>query len=74
MTVDDIVRTLYELNMIFKDEVGDYCIRIDRSACQAYIDKIEEKGYAKVNPECLNWSPFLFKRSLPDRTEENENQ
>jgi hypothetical protein len=60
MTVDDIVRTLYELDCVFKN--NEYGIRVDKSRYREELKRMEDKGYVSVKPECLSWTPSLFKR------------
>lgn len=62
MTVDDIARTLHELDVIYKNAEGNYCIRFQESVYQNEIERIKNKGHVVLKPECLKWTPFLFKR------------
>ncbi|CEH19130.1 histone acetyltransferase mst2 [Ceraceosorus bombacis] len=41
----------------------DYNIHFDRAYIQAHLKTYESKGYLKVRPEKLHWTPFLFTRS-----------
>lgn len=40
-----------------------YRIKWDKDAVEKYIQDWEARGYLKVNPEKLKWSPFLLGRS-----------
>ncbi|THH27419.1 hypothetical protein EUX98_g6769 [Antrodiella citrinella] len=41
-----------------------YDITWDPSVVEAYMVKWEGKGYFKLKPECLKWSPFLVARTM----------
>jgi hypothetical protein len=60
MTADDVVRTLCELDCVFKST--EYKMRVDRKSYRQELERLEQKGYIKVRPECLQWTPCLFKR------------
>lgn len=64
MTPDDIICGLEALHALVRDPVtGTYALRLDYTAFQAQIDKWEAKGYVKLNPDALIWTPFLMGRS-----------
>lgn len=64
MTSDDIICGLEALHALVRDPVtGTYALRLDYTAFQAHIDKWEAKGYVKLNPDALIWTPFLMGRS-----------
>lgn len=64
MTADDIICGLEALQALIRDPVtGTYALRLDYAAIQAHIDKWEAKGYVKLNPDALVWTPFLMGRS-----------
>lgn len=64
MTPDDIICGLETLHALVRDPVtGTYALRLDYTAFQAHIDKWEAKGYVKLNPDALIWTPFLMGRS-----------
>ncbi|KAF8473333.1 acyl-CoA N-acyltransferase [Kalaharituber pfeilii] len=59
MTPDDIICGLEALHAIVRDPVtGIYALRLDYATFQAHIDKWEAKGYVKLNPKALVWTPF----------------
>lgn len=41
-----------------------YDIVWDPEVVEAYMTKWEAKGYLKLRPECLKWSPFLIARTM----------
>jgi hypothetical protein len=63
MTPDDIARTLYELDCVYKDANNVYCIRYHKIAYQSEVERLDSKGYKVPIKENLRWSPFLFKRA-----------
>ena len=63
MTADDIICALEGLHAIVRDPItGTYALRLDYSVFQAHIDKWEAKGYVKLNPKALVWTPFIMGR------------
>lgn len=46
----------------------DYEITWDKQAVRAYLDKWEAKGYLKLKPERLKWSPFIMFRTKKTET------
>ena len=64
MTYDDIVSTLLNLDMLVKDEQGEYVIRVSSTLIDAYLEKCAAKGYPSVKPHKLRWSPFFAKTGL----------
>ncbi|KAI9777609.1 MAG: hypothetical protein M1839_008663 [Geoglossum umbratile] len=64
MTADDIVSALEGLRALVRDPVtGVYALRLDYSYFRSYIAKWEAKGYIRLNPECLVWTPYIMGRS-----------
>jgi len=45
----------------------NYEIHWNREQVTAYLEKWESKGYLKIKPEKLKWSPFLLSRSKTAR-------
>ncbi|KAH8100899.1 hypothetical protein BXZ70DRAFT_1021503 [Cristinia sonorae] len=41
-----------------------YDIAWDPEVVEAYMSKWEAKGYFKLKPDCLKWSPFLIARTM----------
>jgi len=46
----------------------DYEIVWDKQVVRAYLDKWEAKGYLKLKPERLKWSPFIMVRTKKSET------
>lgn len=42
---------------------AEYSIAWDRDKVEAHLDKFESKGWMKIRPEMLKWSPFLVDRA-----------
>ncbi|KAK6538044.1 hypothetical protein TWF694_010936 [Orbilia ellipsospora] len=63
MTPDDVISALENLHALIRDPITrTYAFRIDRSLMQTIIDKWESKGYVKLNPHALVWTPFVMGR------------
>lgn len=64
MTTDDIICGLEVLNALVRDPVtGYYALRLDYALFEAHIERWEAKGYIKLNPKALVWTPYLMGRS-----------
>ncbi|KAI9765567.1 MAG: hypothetical protein M1840_007256 [Geoglossum simile] len=64
MTADDIVSALEGLRALVRDPAtGAYALRLDYEYFRSYITKWEAKGYIRLNPECLVWTPYIMGRS-----------
>ena len=64
MTPDDVIHTLFLMDMVGKTEQGDYIIRCNKKELVAYHKKIQAKGYLTLAPENLKWDPVLYHRIL----------
>ncbi|RUS21006.1 hypothetical protein BC937DRAFT_93851 [Endogone sp. FLAS-F59071] len=65
MTPDDIISTLQTNNMLFRDEeTSQHVILINRPVIQTHHERMEAKGYPKIKPDNLTWSPFVLTRSM----------
>ncbi|KAJ3189557.1 hypothetical protein HK101_008906 [Irineochytrium annulatum] len=53
MTFDDIVSTLYNLEMLDKDADGNFVIRYNIDVVDEYLAKLAAKNYPTVNPDSL---------------------
>lgn len=63
MTPDDIVSGLEGLRALVRDPVTKkYALRIDYDYLNEYIANWEKKGYVKLNPDALVWTPYLMGR------------
>ncbi|KAI5310878.1 hypothetical protein KEM55_004915 [Ascosphaera atra] len=61
MAPDDIVSGLEGLRALVRDPVTKtYALRIDYAYLEEYIANWEKKGYVRLNPEALVWTPYLM--------------
>ncbi|KAA8911027.1 hypothetical protein FN846DRAFT_937042 [Sphaerosporella brunnea] len=64
MTTDDIICGLESLNALVRDPVtAYYALRLDHALFESLIESWEAKGYIKLNPKALIWTPYLMGRS-----------
>ncbi|PCG91316.1 Zinc finger, PHD-type [Penicillium occitanis (nom. inval.)] len=64
MTADDIVSGLEGLRALVRDPVTKtYALRLNYSYFEEYIKSWEVKGYVKLNPDALVWTPYVMGRS-----------
>ena len=64
MTADDIVSGLEGLRALVRDPVTKtYALRLNYEYFEEYIRKWERKGYVKLNPDALVWTPYIMGRS-----------
>ena len=64
MTADDIVAALEALRALVRDPVTKrYALRLDNEFFKQCIDSWKEKGYVKLNPDALIWTPYVMGRS-----------
>lgn len=72
MTTDDIICGLEALNALVRDPVtGTYALRLDYNLFEATIEKWEKKGYVKLNPDALLWTPYVMGKSQAEQLSEN---
>lgn len=63
MTADDIVAALEALRALVRDPVTKtYALRLDYAYFKQCIESWEAKGYVKLNPDALIWTPFIMGR------------
>ena len=63
MTADDIVAALEALRALVRDPVTKrYALRLDHSFYKECIVDWEAKGYVKLNPAALIWTPYVMGR------------
>ncbi|KAI1327429.1 hypothetical protein F5Y16DRAFT_372016 [Xylariaceae sp. FL0255] len=63
MTPDDVVSALEALRFLVRDPVTHiYAFRIDLPYCHNAVAKWTAKGYVKLNPEALTWTPYVMGR------------
>lgn len=64
MTADDIVSGLEGLRALVRDPVTKtYALRLNFEYFDEYIQNWESKGYVKLNPDALIWTPYVMGRS-----------
>lgn len=64
MTADDVISALEGLRCLVRDpQTGLYAFRVDLSFCREYVAKWEAKGYVKLAPTGLTWTPYVMGRS-----------
>ncbi|RDI80854.1 hypothetical protein Vi05172_g9256 [Venturia inaequalis] len=71
MTPDDIVSALEGLRALVRDPATKtYALRIDHAYFNEYVEKHEKKGYPKIDPEALIWTPYVMNRGLTSHYED----
>lgn len=64
MTADDVIHSLERLYAFVRDPVTKtYAIRFDRKLYEQIVSENEAKGYRKLRPEKLVWTPYVMGRS-----------
>lgn len=64
MTADDIVAALEGLRALVRDPITKtYALRLDFAYFRQCIDGWESKGYVKLDPKALTWTPYIMGRS-----------
>ncbi|KAM5470275.1 Histone acetyltransferase [Microsporum audouinii] len=64
MTPDDVISALEGLSALVRDPVTKtYALRLDYDFFEKYIESWEKKGYVKLNPNSLVWTPYIMGRS-----------
>ncbi|KAI8614731.1 acyl-CoA N-acyltransferase [Chytriomyces sp. MP71] len=58
MTVDDVVSTLTNLDMLVKDSKGEYVIRYNVELVDECLAKFEAKKYPTIKPNLLRWTRY----------------
>ncbi|KAJ4295223.1 Histone acetyltransferase [Kalmusia sp. IMI 367209] len=63
MTTDDIVSALEGLRALVRDPITKtYALRLDYTYMKQYIDKCYSAGNPTINPERLQWTPYVMGR------------
>lgn len=63
MTADDIVAALEGLRALVRDPVTKtYALRLDYAYFKQCIESWEAKGYVKLDPDALVWTPYIMGR------------
>lgn len=66
MTADDVISALEGLRALVRDpQTKLYAFRVDIDYCRQYVGKWEAKGYVKLKPEALAWTPYVTGRGNP---------
>lgn len=64
LTADDVVSALEGLRALVRDpQTHLYAFRMDLDYCRQYVAKWESKGYVRLKPEALAWTPYVMGRS-----------
>ncbi|PNY28085.1 Histone acetyltransferase [Tolypocladium capitatum] len=64
MTADDVVSALEGLRALVRDpQTQLYAFRMDLDYCRQYMAKWESKGYVRLKPKALAWTPYVMGRS-----------
>ncbi|EFR03840.1 histone acetyltransferase mst2 [Nannizzia gypsea CBS 118893] len=64
MTPDDVISALEGLSALVRDPVTKtYALRLDYDFFEKYIESWEKKGYVRLNPNSLVWTPYIMGRS-----------
>jgi histone acetyltransferase SAS3 len=64
MTADDVIHSLERLYAFVRDPVTKtYAIRHDKKLYEQIVNENEAKGYRKLRPEKLVWTPYVMGRS-----------
>ncbi|KAF7507741.1 hypothetical protein GJ744_010170 [Endocarpon pusillum] len=64
MTADDVIHSLERLYAFVRDPVTKtYAIRFDRKLYEQIVSENAAKGYRKMRPEKLVWTPYVMGRS-----------
>ncbi|KAK2732829.1 hypothetical protein FQN57_002471 [Myotisia sp. PD_48] len=64
MTADDVISGLEGLRALVRDPVTKtYALRLNYESITEYIQNWEKKGYIKLNPAGLVWTPYIMSRS-----------
>ncbi|KAH7020927.1 uncharacterized protein B0I36DRAFT_333442 [Microdochium trichocladiopsis] len=64
MVPDDVVSALEGLRCLVRDPIsGLYAFRVDFAYCRQYVEKWDSKGYVKLKPNALTWTPYVMGRS-----------
>jgi histone acetyltransferase SAS3 len=64
MTADDVIHSLERLYAFVRDPTTKtYAIRYDKKLYEQIVSDNEAKGYSKLRPEKLVWTPYVMGRS-----------
>ena len=60
--VDDVVSTLQDLGMLYRNEDGEYVVHLNAKTMETHFTKVNQKHYPRVKPHLLHWIPFVITR------------
>lgn len=64
MTPDDVVSGLEGLRALVRDPVTKtYALRLNYAYFEEVVENWERKGYVRLNPDALVWTPYVMGRS-----------
>ncbi|KAK9471473.1 acyl-CoA N-acyltransferase [Dipodascopsis tothii] len=64
LTSDDVVYGLEAMDALVRDQrTRRYAIKVDRAAIAAELDRWDRRGYVRLDPSCLVWTPLVLGRS-----------
>jgi histone acetyltransferase SAS3 len=64
LTPDDVISALDALGALVRDPItGVYALKLNTDYYKQVIEAHEMKGYAKLNPKGLVWTPYIMGRS-----------
>jgi len=64
MTLDDVVSALDSLGILMMKDDGTYELVINYDDIKKHVERVRQKGYPQIKPECLRWTPFLSKHVM----------
>lgn len=65
LTHDDVISALEGLRTLVRDaQTKAYAYRVDLDYCREYVAKWDAKGYVKLKPEKLAWTPYIMGRGM----------
>ena len=65
LTQDDVISALEGLRALVRDpQTKTYAFRVDIDYCRDYVAKWQAKGYVKLKPDKLAWTPYIMGRGI----------
>ena len=62
MTIDDVVSTLQDVDLLFKNDRDEYAIELKAAVLDGHFDKVAKKNYPRVKEASLRWTPYALTR------------
>lgn len=70
LTQDDVISALEGLRALVRDpHTKTYAFRVDIDYCRDYVAKWLAKGYVKLKPDKLAWTPYVMGRGVATQFE-----